>query len=72
MGGISSELRPEIYFYGDAQVEPLNVISKRVSDDIPPLMKVLNMVIPILMPFCSFMSNCSVASRENPHVIIHI
>ena len=27
------------------------MISKRISDDIPPQMKILNMVIPILMQF---------------------
>ena len=42
---------------GDMRVEPENVISKRISDDIPPQMKILNMVIPILMHFCSFLSN---------------
>ena len=30
------------------------MISERISDDIPPQMKILNMVIPILMHFCSF------------------
>ena len=29
------------------------MISERISDDIPPQMKILNMVIPILMHFCS-------------------
>ena len=29
----------------------------------------LNMVIPIIMLFCSFASNLSVASRKNPHTI---
>ena len=32
------------------------MISDRISDDIPPEMKILNMVIPILMHFCSFVS----------------
>ena len=35
---------------------------------IPPQMKILNMVIPILMHFCSFVSNWSVESRIKPHV----
>ena len=30
------------------------MISKGISDDIPPQKKILNMVIPILMHFCSF------------------
>ena len=41
------------------------MISERISDDIPPQMKILNMVIPILMHFCSFISNWSVVSRIN-------
>ena len=45
------------------------MISERISDDIPPQMKVLNMVIPILMHVCSFVSNLSVASRIEPQVI---
>ena len=28
-----------------------------ISDDIPPQMKILKMVVPILMHFCSFVSN---------------
>ena len=32
------------------------MISERISDDIPPQMKILNMFIPILMYFCSFVS----------------
>ena len=35
-------------FYGDASTEPLNVISERISDDLHPQMKILNMAIPIL------------------------
>ena len=46
-----------------------NVISERISDDIPPQMKILNMAIPVLMHFCSFVSNWSVASSIMPHVI---
>ena len=45
------------------------MISERISDDIPPQMKILNMVIPILMLFCSFVSNRSVESGTMPHVI---
>ena len=45
-----------------------NVFSERISDDIPPQMRILNMVIPILMHFCSFVSNSSIASRIKPHV----
>ena len=30
------------------------MISERISDDIPPQMKILNMIIPIFMHFCSF------------------
>ena len=29
------------------------MISERISDDIPPQMKILNMVIPILIQFCN-------------------
>ena len=46
-----------------------NVITESISDDIPPQMKRLNMVIPILMHFCSFVSNRGVASPIMPHVI---
>ena len=36
---------------------------KMCSDDIPPQMNILNMVIiPILMHFCSFVSNWSIAN----------
>ena len=42
---------------------------KRISDDIPPQMKSLNMAIPILMHFCSFISDWSIASRIKPYVI---
>ena len=42
---------------------------QNISDDIRPQMKILNMVIPILMHFCSFVSNWSLASRIKPHVI---
>ena len=45
------------------------MISKLISDDIPPQMKHLNMVIPILTPFCSLVSNCSLASPIKLHAI---
>ena len=45
------------------------MISGRLSDDIPPQMKILNMVIHILMHFCSLIPNWSIASRTKPHVI---
>ena len=38
------------------------MISDCISDDRPPQMKILNMVIPILMHYCSFVSNWSVTS----------
>ena len=38
------------------------MINERISDDIPPQMKILNMAIPILLPFCSFISNWSVTA----------
>ena len=44
------------------------MISEGISDDIPPQMKILNIVIPILMHFCSFVSNWSVAS----HIMLHV
>ena len=37
--------------------------SNSIFDDLPPQMKILNMVIPLLMHFCRFVSNWSVASR---------
>ena len=45
------------------------MISERISDDIPPQMKILNMVIPILVHICSFVSNWSVARRIMLHGI---
>ena len=53
-GGISSVIWSEISFYGDASAEPLNVISDGITDDIPPQMNSLNIVIPILMHFLTF------------------
>ena len=43
------------------------MISERISDDIPPQIKILNMVIPFLMRFCHLVSNWSVASHIKPH-----
>ena len=43
------------------------MISERISDDILPKIKILNMVIPILMRFYSLVSNWSVKSRIKPH-----
>ena len=45
----------------------VNVISERKSDHIPPKMKRLNMVVPILMRFYSLVLNWSVASCIKPH-----
>ena len=45
-GGISSDVRLESTFYGSTRTLPSNVISDRLSDDIPPKMKILNTVIP--------------------------
>ena len=42
------------------------MIFERISDDIPPHIKILNMVIPILMRFYSLVSNWSVASSIKP------
>ena len=43
------------------------MISDCISDYIPPQVQILNMVIPILLHFCSFISNLSVASDKKPH-----
>ena len=45
------------------------MISDCISDNIPPKMKILNIVIPILIHFCSFVSNWSVESRIKQHII---
>ena len=45
------------------------MISERISDDIPPQSKGLNMVIPMPMPFCSFVSNWNIKSGIKPHTI---
>ena len=46
----------------------VNMISDRISHDIAPQMKIFIMVIPILMHFCSFVSNWSIASHMKQHV----
>ena len=38
------------------------MISDRISNDIPPQIKILNVVVPILMHFCNLVSNCK------PHI----
>ena len=47
------------------------MISERINNDIPPQIKILNMVIPILMHFYSIVSNLSVASGIKPHKGVH-
>ena len=42
--------------------------SERILDNIPPQMKILSMVIPILM-LCNLFSNWNIASLIKPHVI---
>ena len=64
-GGLSSDIRYEIYFY-IMGVEPLNEIFKRISDDVPKQMKILNTVIPILMRLYSLVSYWSGASCIKP------
>ena len=46
-----------------------NMTSECISDDISPQMKFFNMVIPILMGFCSLIINWSIASRIKWDVI---
>ena len=50
-------------------MEPENMISNCISDSIPPQMKYLNMVIPILIQFFSFASNWSIANLIKLHII---
>ena len=40
------------------------MIYERISDDIPPQMKILNMVIPILMHLCSLRCKPHKAARH--------
>ena len=44
-GGILSDKRSAITFYGSPRVLPKNEISDHISDDIRPQMKILNIVI---------------------------
>ena len=44
-----------------------NEISDCISDDLPPQMKILNMVIPILMHFFSFFYQTGALERYMPH-----
>ena len=55
-GGISSDIRSEIMFYGSANASPYNKISDRISDDIPPQMTNLNTVNPQIIN--QFLSGC--------------
>ena len=45
------------------------MIYERISDNIPPQIKILSMVIPILIRFYIFVSNLSVARRTKAYVI---
>ena len=45
------------------------MISKRTFDNIPTQIEFLNMVIPIIMQFSSFVSKWSLASHINLHVV---
>ena len=45
------------------------MISEHISDDIPPQIKILYMVIPILMHLCCFISILSVTCCIKLHVI---
>ena len=53
----------EILFYSDALEEPSNLISDHKTYDMPPQMKILNMVIPILMHFWTLILQ--------KHIILH-
>ena len=69
LASISSDIWPEIQFYSNTWAEPWNVISESISNNyIPPQMKILNIIIPILMHFCSFVSNWSFTS----HIMLRI
>ena len=45
------------------------MILDRISNNIAPQMKIVNMVIPILMHICILVSNWSIASGIKSHVI---
>ena len=76
LGGISSYIRSEIYFYGGALAEPYNMISDRIYDDIPSQMKILNIAIPILFVLFNiytsktlyFVQNVSFVSDVNHYI----
>ena len=55
---ILSDIWSEIYFYVNVQA-----IKHDFPKCIPPQMKILNIVIPILMHFCRLASNWRVGSR---------
>ena len=42
------------------------MISEHISNDIPPQMKILNMVIPVLLHNYSFLSNLSMQAARHP------
>ena len=56
-------LQSEVTFYCSADVPPKNNISNHKTNNIPPQMKILNMVILILMQFLTFI-------RQN-YIILH-
>ena len=68
LGAISWDIQLKIKFYGDTQAAVKRDLRAYI-DHIPPKIKILNMAIPILMRFCSFVSNWSVTSRIMLHVI---
>ena len=47
----------------------VELISNHISEDIPPQIKILNVVIHILLLFCSLISNLSVAIGIKRHDI---
>lgn len=53
----------EILFYGNMSAELLNMISNCIYDDIPPQIKILNIVFPILM--------CFLTSTHQKHTFWH-
>ena len=59
-----SDIRSKIKFYAI-----LEHILELLSGNIPPYSKSLNMIIPIVIHFCSIVSKRSIASRIKPHAI---
>ena len=55
------------FLFGEVYRRICDQIFERISDDIPPRTKILNMVIPIQMLFHSLVANMSVARRKQPH-----